>query len=257
VGARGRQHTSEILITLTKLSGISLDTLQSPTQLRRVGQVRAAAAHLLRTYSGLLVKQVAPLLARSDQTVCELSRKARLALVSGGTIAELIRQTCLMLGITTQQPPSILWIERERRDDGLDQVTLGEGRERRMPVGLRACTGCGLAKPLEHFKPTSGDKYRKKTCAACRESAAKPHGVPHPERQQAHERTCTECGLTKPIDAFLHIKSTKQGFFGRCRACRNARARARYHSTLEIRAAEIARSSRNQRARLMRERLQT
>jgi hypothetical protein len=221
-----------------------------------IGEVRAAAAHLLRTHSGLLVKQVAPLLGRSDQTVCELSRKARLSLVSGGTIAELIRQTSLMLGITTQQPPSTPSLERVHRVDGFEKVTPGEGRVRRVPIGMRACTGCGLIKPLEHFRPRSGDKYRKKTCAACRESAGEPHGVSHPERQPALERTCTECGLTKPIDAFQHIKSIKAGFFGRCRACRNARARQRYHSTLEIRAAEIARSSRNQRARLWRKRIE-
>jgi hypothetical protein len=253
VSARGRQHPSEILITLTKLSGISLDTLQSPTQLRRVGQVRAAAAHLLRNYCGLLVKQVAPLLGRSDQTVCELSRKARGAMVTGGTIAELIGQTILVLGATTQEPPSILGIDPDCRDDGFEQVTLGEGRLRRAHLGMRACTGCGTVKPLEAFRPKIGKKYRTKTCMACRESAEMPDDVQHPKRQQAPERTCTECGSTKPIDAFQHIKSTKSGYFGRCRACRNARARERYHSTLEIRAAEIARSSRNRRARLLRE----
>ena len=118
---------------------------------------------------------------------------------------------------------------------------------------MRACARCRLIKPLEHFRPKSGNKYRKKTCAACRDSAGKPKGVRVPKYQQGLERTCTECGLTKPIDAYLHIKSTKTGFLGRCRACRNARARERYHSTPEIRAAEIARSSRNQRARLLRD----
>ena len=113
VSGHGRQDPSEILVTLTKLSGISLATLQSPTQLRRIGDVRAAAAHLLRNESGLLVKQVASLLGRSDQTVCELSRKARLALVSGGRIAELIGQTSLMLGATTQEPLSTRSTERD------------------------------------------------------------------------------------------------------------------------------------------------
>src|ERR1700730_8887508 len=116
------------MIAFTKLSGISLDSLQSPTQLRRVGEVRAAAAHLLRIHGGLLVKQVARLVGRSDQTVCEVSRKARLALVSGGTIAELIRQTSLMLGTTTQLPPSNPSFEREHRGDGFEKVTPGEGR---------------------------------------------------------------------------------------------------------------------------------
>jgi hypothetical protein len=146
VSGHGRQDPSEILVTLTKLSGISLATLQSPTQLRRIGDVRAAAAHLLRNESGLLVKQVASILGRSDQTVCELSRKARLELVSGGRIAELIGQTSLMLGATTEEPPSTRSTERDGRDGGSEQVTLGKGRVRRVPVGMRACARCGLTK---------------------------------------------------------------------------------------------------------------
>jgi hypothetical protein len=202
------------------------------------------------------VKQVVDLPGRSDQTVFELSGKARWAMVTGGTIAELIEQTTLVLEATAQQPASTPGTEPECRDSGFEHVTLGEGRVRRAPVGMRACTGCGLFKPLEAFAPRNGIKYREKTCTECRESTGKPKNTRHPKRQQATERTCTECGLTKPIDAFLHIPSTKAGFFGRCRACRNARARKRYHSRPDVRAAEIARSSRNQRARLLRHRLQ-
>jgi hypothetical protein len=97
VSVAGRQTPEEVLTIVTSLSGVPVDTLQSPTQLRNVVQVRAAAAHLLRNHCGLPVKQVAPLLGRSDQTVCECSRKARLALVTGGRIAELIEQTSLVL----------------------------------------------------------------------------------------------------------------------------------------------------------------
>jgi transcriptional regulator with XRE-family HTH domain len=83
---------AQILAVVAELSAIPLETLRSPTQLRQVGQVRAAAAHLLRTEAGLEVKEVAPLLGRSDQTVSEFSRKARLALANGGKIADLIEQ---------------------------------------------------------------------------------------------------------------------------------------------------------------------
>jgi len=48
---------------------------------------------------------------------------------------------------------------------------------------------------------------------------------------------------------FTPIKGTRTGVYGRCRACRNARSRARYHSAPDVRAAEIARASRNQQAR--------
>lgn len=60
-------------------------------------------------------------------------------------------------------------------------------------------------------------------------------------------RRCTDCGLVKPLDDehFLPIKACRRGWYGRCRECRNRRARERYHSTAEIRQAEIARSQRN------------
>ncbi len=43
------------------------------------------------------MKDVAPLLARSDKTVCECSNNARLGLVTGGRIAELIEQATVVL----------------------------------------------------------------------------------------------------------------------------------------------------------------
>jgi hypothetical protein len=62
-------------------------------------------------------------------------------------------------------------------------------------------------------------------------------------------RTCTECGLSKPLEECQRIKQCKQGWYGRCRACRNRRKRERYHANADARAAEIARSLRNKRRR--------
>jgi ribosome-binding protein aMBF1 (putative translation factor) len=58
-------------------------------------------------------------------------------------------------------------------------------------------------------------------------------------------RACVDCGLLKSRDDFVRIRECVDGYYGRCRVCRNRRARERYHSSPEIRAAEIARSSRN------------
>ena len=168
-----------------------------------------------------------------------------------------IGQALLVLGAATQESLSAVGAEPACRDEMFEQETSSKCRVRRVPLGMRACTGCGLIKPLEHFRPRSGNTYRKKTRAACRESAWKPKGERHQQHEQGPERTCTECGLTKPIDAFLRIRSIKTGVLGRCRTCRNARARERYHSKVEIRTAEIARSSRNPRARRLRERSPT
>lgn len=66
-------------------------------------------------------------------------------------------------------------------------------------------------------------------------------------------RTCTECGHEKTVDSFVAIKPTMNRrpghVYGRCRECRNRRARERYHSSPEIRAAEIARAWRNKQRR--------
>ena len=72
-----------------------------------------------------------------------------------------------------------------------------------------------------------------------------PH-TPAGQNSVTGMRTCTECGETKPIEAFVRIKKWPKYVYGRCRACRNRRARERYHSSETIRQAEIARSWRNQ-----------
>ena len=76
----------------------------------------------------------------------------------------------------------------------------------------------------------------------------KPGPGPHREDDL---RTCVDCGLTRPLDEYVRIRACVAGWYGRCRICRNRRARERYHSSPEIRAAEIARSSRNQKRRRM------
>jgi hypothetical protein len=67
-------------------------------------------------------------------------------------------------------------------------------------------------------------------------------------------RTCTDCNTNKPASEFLPIRGTPY-VYGRCRECRNTRAMERYHSTPEVRAAEIARSWKNKQVRKLRRRL--
>jgi hypothetical protein len=67
-------------------------------------------------------------------------------------------------------------------------------------------------------------------------------------------RICTDCSQTRPLDEFLPIRGTPY-VYGRCRECRNERARERYRSSPEIHAAEIARSWKNKQVRKLRRRL--
>ena len=61
-------------------------------------------------------------------------------------------------------------------------------------------------------------------------------------------RTCTECQALKRLTAFLQIKGCG-GYYGRCRACRAAAAKRRYHSSEQVRLAEVGRARRNRQLR--------
>ncbi len=54
-------------------------------------------------------------------------------------------------------------------------------------------------------------------------------------RRSPTERTCTDCGKTKPIEEFVPIRACKQGWYGRCRVCRAKRARERYQTDPQAR----------------------
>ena len=59
-------------------------------------------------------------------------------------------------------------------------------------------------------------------------------------------RTCTKCQALRRLTAFVPIKGCR-GHYGRCRACRAAAAKQRYHSSEQVRIAEIERARRNRR----------
>jgi hypothetical protein len=63
---------------------------------------------------------------------------------------------------------------------------------------------------------------------------------------------CIGCDQVLTVAKFTQIKGRPGAFYSRCRPCRAARARARYHRAPETRAAEIARALRNKRRRQQR-----
>jgi predicted RNA-binding protein YlxR (DUF448 family) len=122
----------------------------------------------------------------------------------------------------------------------------------------RTCTECGQTKSLSGYLPIKATKrgyYGR--CRACRHARARARNGAHhvfadqvaAAKAKLGERKCTECGETKPLSGFLRIRATKTGYYGRCRACRKARARTRHHSNERARLAEIERSKRNSRRR--------
>ena len=103
---------------------------------------------------------------------------------------------------------------------------------------MRTCTQCGQTKPLDAFMTAQGTPYVYARCKVCRRPAR--------DRQQ---RTCNTCGETKPLTPEFFLPIKQGGFYGRCRVCRRARWKARYHSSEEFRRAEIARVMAHQQKR--------
>jgi hypothetical protein len=110
---------------------------------------------------------------------------------------------------------------------------------------MRICIDCDQPNDLQACAPLKGMTYTHRRCEPCRAARARAiHLVDPNAGMQAGPRICTSCGEARPESAFLPLKGTHWAY-GRCRACRNARARARYRSSPEIRAADIDRALRN------------
>ncbi len=109
------------------------------------------------------------------------------------------------------------------------------------------CVVCGERMPLRDFMPASGTTHRKTSCLTCRARMDHSRGLRGraPRSSPAWVRICTDCGITKPLTAFVRIKNSKNGYYGRCRACRAELARQRYQGDRDVRASDIQRAQRN------------
>jgi DNA-binding XRE family transcriptional regulator len=259
VNAATRTSPDNILSILAELSGIPLTVLQSPTQVRRVGQVRSAAAHLLRVECGLSVSQVGPLLGRSAQTVCDLSRNARLALEHGGDIADLItRAQQVVMGGKPERPGSPeLWL---RTAVGVGASTPAGQRRTFAVPHLRHCrthAGLGQAELAQRTGIARETLARLENGRGARRDVivrlADALLIAPSELMQSNDldgttgeeyRICRSCGVLRPVRAFVPIRGTGYVYL-RCRACRARRARERYQNDPRERQSQIERARRN------------
>lgn len=99
-------------------------------------------------------------------------------------------------------------------------------------VDERACTKCGLTKPLDQFSRAPRGKYgRKASCKACDAARHEAQFVPvvvdedaKRARYTQHRRgpkTCTKCGVAKDRSEFRIVREGKYGpiLEGCCNAC--------------------------------------
>jgi transcriptional regulator with XRE-family HTH domain len=119
-------------------------------------------------------------------------------------------------GIT---PESVCRFERQRRLAGASSIRKLAAVLGVAPTALTA--GIDLDDAVDRRADTAGQR--------------------EPARARPATRMCTDCGLVKPIDGFLAIRTSKSGLYGRCRACRARRARERYQADPLERARQIER----------------
>jgi transcriptional regulator with XRE-family HTH domain len=255
VSAVSRPSPEHVLIVVSSLTGIPLDALQSPSQLRKLGPARAAAAHLLRAEAGLSVQQVAPLLARSPQTICEFSRNARLA-DQTSMIAELINRARQLLDAsmhssaptTTEPVPKRRPVRPPGNPRTLPVPYLAQWRARAGLTRAQLAERSGIDRRtlarLEHGRPARrGTILQLADTLLLAPSVLTGSMDLDPLTGKTFKR-CKNCGALRPVRAFPAIRGTPYVYL-QCRVCRARRARERYHADPQERATQIRRAQRN------------
>ncbi len=224
-----RHDPRRILSLLSELSGVPVALLCSRTQRRDVALGRAAAAHLLITDNRMSRIETGRLIGRSDQTVSDLVSRARSALASGGRVSDLMRRTLEALVAPTElvdvPEPKVTvyrlpYLSRWRRVAGLTRQQLAHR------TGLASETVARLENGrfarLESIRGLVAVLLVAPSVLVGDPAADATLGI--------RVRQCSDCGVLRPLRAFVRIKASRNGFYGRCRVCRARRARERYRT---------------------------
>lgn len=106
-----------------------------------------------------------------------------------------------------------------------------------MSPDSRACTKCGLDKPLSEFSKAPRGKYgRKSKCKACDADYWRANPIPQAlppqeiqrrlDERRGETKKCTRCGVTKPRTEFYKASGKREGMVKpRCKACDSELAR--------------------------------
>ncbi|CAN7226308.1 hypothetical protein [Caballeronia sp. LjRoot31] len=88
-------------------------------------------------------------------------------------------------------------------------------------AGGKACTKCGVVKPLTEFYLAAGrSTYREACCKACKvEAWAATAGT---RRRTITGKACKTCGVVKPVSAFNPSARTEDRLTVKCIACINS-----------------------------------
>ena len=101
-----------------------------------------------------------------------------------------------------------------------------------MEIQTRQCSTCGVARPAtrEFFYWSKRDETWQSSCIPCRNQKARESSGAKTHHQDVWDavaetgtRTCTLCGVSKPLAAFPKSKNCVQGRTKQCKICGHAR----------------------------------
>jgi DNA-binding XRE family transcriptional regulator len=271
-----RQPTAEhVLSAVVQASGISLDTLLGRRSRHEIVRLRAIAAVILRSEAGQTATEAGRSLLRSRQAVHNLTAKA--APGSDPAAAEVVTQVREALYHAIQSVPQssldgpdapcspdtcyALPQLRNTAEPTISKRSPRKPRAHRLPglLGCRLAAGltqadlaarAGISHEtllrLEHGRPATAESVARLAGALMVSIRALTGDPEFDHVVTVRFRTCTKCQALKRLTAFVPIKGCR-GHYGRCRACRAAAAKQRYHSSEQVRIAEIERARRNRR----------
>ena len=258
---------ADILKHVAEIGGFEVEELVGPGHTRPASLLRRAAIELLRSDAGLPFAQIAKIFGRSRQWAYYLSAspetahpdtglmhvvvEARRRLDSRSTGGRSRAYDSQALGAegTRRWLPSLaayrlaahISIKELGQRAGLPRETLSrlERLRRRARSGTAEAVAFALGVPVECLVTVPPVAITPQ-----KPPQAKPVVARRLARTGSGAQVCSDCGRNKLLDCFTPIRACRDGFYGRCKECRAARARERYRADAEFRARERERARR-------------
>jgi len=257
---------ADILRHIAEIGGLEVEQLVGPGHTRPASLLRRAAIELLRSDAGLSLAQIAQIFGRSHQWAYYLSASLEGADRDPGLKGMVVEARCRLYSRwegrrcrayegrpeakgTRQWLPSLATYRQAAHVSikdlgaraGLPRETLSrlERLHRRARSGTAEALACALGVPVERLAAARALVIAPRTPLRARPVVAR-----RTDRAESDVQVCTDCGLSKLLDCFTRIPACRDGFYGRCKQCRAARAGVRYRTDAEFSAQERERAQR-------------
>ena len=258
---------ADILRHVAEVGGLEVDELVGPGHTRPASVLRRAAIELLRSDACLPFTQIGQIFGRSrqwahflrispeaadrDPALRRVLLEARDRLGAGRAFwrsraynlqpfeRQGSRRWLPSLAAFRQAAGVSIKELAERAELPRETVSRLERLERRARSGTAEALAFALGVPVECLAAVPPI-----VIAPPKPLQVRPVVARRLARAESGAQVCTVCGRSKSLDCFTRIRGCRDGFYGRCKECRAARARERYRTDAEFGAREQERARR-------------